>query len=456
MQESLFSKPQSSALPSEAVQGVSKVVDYIRRLLEQNRALSMIRVRGEISDLRERSGRLYFDLKENADVLKCVVWANTAAKLPPVKDGTEVICDGDFTIYAPYGQYQLIVRTIELSGVGALYAQFENLKEKFRKEGLFEKSRKRPMPQFPTRVAVVSTPQGRGVEDFFTTLAREAPFVQVISIQTRVEGEGAEIDIAEAIDKASKMDVDAIVVTRGGGSYESLFTFNREPVLRAIVRAKHPVISAIGHTQDVLLSDFVADHTCETPSNAAHWFGQIGKRFLAQVRQSRTDIEHAIRRIYTARFQRFDDTFGRLQRSVKEVLRDSESAVHRLERSLNAQTPHRRLAQRGERLIALRTKLDAAASRALLSQRQRAAQLQRSLIHMRPNALASTQHRFQMLAAKLDASNPQSPLERGYAIVTLDGHLVRDASVVPEGSIVEAQVQHGKLRARVERGGLDG
>ncbi len=455
-QDSLFSKPQPPAPGMEPVQGVSRVVDYIRRLLEQNRALATLRVRGEISDLRERGGRLYFDLKEHTDVLKCVVWANNAAKLPPLKDGTEVICDGDFTIYAPYGQYQLIVRNVELSGIGALYAQFEALKEKFRREGLFEKSRKRPMPQFPTRVAVVSTPGGRGVEDFFTTLAREAPFVEVLTVSTRVEGDGAEIDVAEAIDKASKLQVDAIVVTRGGGSYESLFTFNREPVLRAIVRAKHPVISAIGHTQDVLLSDFVADESCETPSNAAHWFGQIGKRFLTQVQHSQSEIEHAIRRIFLARAQRFDDTSARLVRSVRDCWRESERRAAQLERSLNAQTPQRRLAKRGERLASLRSTLQALSARPLLPRLDRLAALRGRLDRQQSAALERSTRRFELVAAKLNASNPQSPLERGYAIVTLNGRTVRDAAAVPEGATIEAQVQHGKLWAQVERKNRDG
>lgn len=455
-QDSLFSKVPAPANALEPVQGVSRVVDYIRRLLEQNRTLGGLRVRGEVSDLRERSGRLYFDLKENNDVLKCVVWANNAAKLPPLKDGTEVICDGDFTIYAPYGQYQLIVRNVELSGIGALYAQFEALKEKFRKEGLFEKARKRPMPQFPTRVAVISTPDGRGVEDFFTTLAREAPFVQPFRVPTRVEGEGAEIDVAEAIDKASKMNVDVIVVTRGGGSYESLFTFNREPVLRAIVRSKHPVISAIGHTQDVQLSDFVADESCETPSNAAHWFGQIGKRFLTQVQRSDAEIEHAIRRIFTARAQRYDDASARLVRSIRDCWRESERRVQQLERSLNAQTPQRRLAKRGERLASLRSTLHVLSARPLLAQRERLTVLGGQLDRLQTSMLAPSKRRFELLDARLTGANPQSPLERGYAIVTLDGHTVRDAAAVPEGATIEAQVQHGKLWARVERKNLDG
>src|SRR6185437_8929425 len=161
-------------------------------------------------------GRLYFSLKENADVLRCMVWPNYITKLPTFKNGDEIICGGTFTAYTSQSFYELIVNDVELTGIGALYAQFEKLKEQFRKEGLFDEARKRPMPVFPRRIAVVSTEGGKGVEDFFTILRRDAPFITVVPIDTRVQGDGAEIDIAEAIDKASKRGVDLIVVTRGG------------------------------------------------------------------------------------------------------------------------------------------------------------------------------------------------------------------------------------------------
>lgn len=434
MQDSLFSRPQPRQEPVEQVQGVTKVVDYIRRIIALNKTLAGIRVRGEVSGLSNKNGRLYFKLKEGSDVLECVVWAGDAPKLPPFKDGDEIICGGDYGTYSPRSQYQLMVKSVELTGAGVLFAQFEALKEKFRKEGLFEKGRKRPMPQFPRRVAVISAQGGRGVEDFFTTIAREAPFVDLIPVPTRVEGDGAEIDIAEAIDKASRMDVDAIVLTRGGGPYESLFPFNREPVVRAIVRAKHPVLSAIGHTGDVLLSDFVADETCETPSNAAHYFGSIGKNFLTRVQRAQTDIERAMQRIYTVRAQRFDEIAGALERAAQNQLRDRERRVHQMVRRLDNQTPQRRLAQRGERIVGLRSRLEVLARHALTKPAQQRA----------------------LLAARLDASNPRSPLERGYAIVTLEGRAVRDAAAVPQGAIIEAQVQRGKLVARVEGKDLNG
>ena len=433
MQDSLFSRPQPPAPPLEPVQGVSRVVDYIRRIISQNKTLSGIRVRGEVSGLSNHGGRLYFKLKENADVLECVVWASDVDKLPPFKNGDEIICGGDYGTYAPRSQYQLYVKNVELTGIGMLYAQFEALKEKFRKEGLFEQDRKRPLPVFPRRIALVSA-RGKGAEDFLTTIARRAPFVDVQFIETRVQGEGAQIDIAEAIDKASKLDVDVIVLTRGGGSYEDLFPFNLEPVVRAITRAKRPVLSAIGHTGDVHVSDYVADYTCETPSNAAQYFGEIGDRFLNRVYQARTRMERAVHATYAGRAQSFDYANAGLGRLSREFTRTRERALHALERRLNAQTPQQRLAERG----------------------QRVARVAQRLFSVRSSALQVSRQRLAVLAAHLNGANPEHLLERGYAIVTYGGKAVRDASTVPQGALIEARVQHGKLQARVERADVDG
>jgi exodeoxyribonuclease VII large subunit len=449
-QDSLFSqRPQ--AAPVESVQGVSRVVDYIKRIIEGNKTLAGLRVRGEVSELRERNGRLYFSLKEKTDVLRCMVWPNTAAKLPPFKNGDEIICGGAYTAYTPQSFYELIVNSVELTGVGALYAQFEALKEQFRKEGLFAEERKRAIPAFPRRIAVVSAEGGKGVEDFFTILRKDAPFIDVIPIDTRVQGDGAEIDIAEAIDKASKRNVDLIVVTRGGGSYEDLFPFNREPVVRAIVRAKRPVISAVGHTGDVHLSDLVADKSFETPSNAAHFLADIGKRFQRRIEEARSRIQHAMRSILTARAQSFDYGTSRLGSAIAHALRESEGKLHVLERRLNAQTPQSRLLQRVQRVAELRSRLESFARYCATPRRENVKRLDERLQRLAATALRPYRDRLSHLQTRLGGLDPHILLARGYAIVTLDGHAVRDAASVPEGALVEAQLQRGKLLARVER-----
>lgn len=449
-QDSLFSqKPHYSPAPTESVQGVSRVVDYIRRLISQNKTLAGIRVRGEVSGVSKKNGRLYFDLKENADVLKCVVWAGDALKLPPFKDGDEIICGGDYGTFAARSQYQLFVKAVELTGIGALYAQFEALKERFRKEGLFDEARKRPMPAFPRRVAVVSA-RGKGAEDFLTTIAKRAPFVRVEFVETRVQGDGAQMDIAEAIDKASRLDVDVIVLTRGGGGYEDLFPFNLEPVVRAIVRAKHPVLSAVGHTGDVHLSDYVADCTCETPSNAAQYFGEIGDRFLQRIQRAQGRLEQTVRSLIGSRAQTFDYVSARLAAVARSSLQKEERSLHALERRLAAQTPHRRLVERSQRIAALRSRLEFAARYYAAPRRETFKRLDERLARMPATLLRPYRELLERRNTRLEGLNPHALLARGYAIVTLDGHAVSDAAAVPEGALVEAQLHRGKLRARVE------
>jgi exodeoxyribonuclease VII large subunit len=455
-QDSLFSqRPQISPAPAvEPVQGVSKVVDYIRRIVSQNKTLGGIRVRGEVSGYSSRNGRLYFDLKENTDVLKCVVWASDAQKLPPFKDGDEIICGGDYGTFAQRSQYQLFVKNVELTGIGALYAQFEKLKEQFRKEGLFDENRKRSMPAFPRRIAVVSA-RGKGAEDFLTTIARRAPFIDVQFVETRVQGDGAQIDIAQAIRDASKLDVDVIVLTRGGGSYEDLFPFNLEPVVRAIVNSRQPVLSAVGHTGDVHLSDYVADHSCETPSNAAQYFGEIGDRFLQRVQRAANRIEHSVRGLLTARAQAYDYAASRLSNTVRDFVRERERNLHSLERRLGAQTPQRQMLQRAQRISALRTRLETAARYFAAPKREAASRLGDRLNRLQAIVLRPYKERLAHFDTRLGGLDPRKLLARGYAIVTVDGHAVRNAGDVPEGALIEAQLEHGKLHARVERKELE-
>ncbi|HET6894660.1 MAG TPA: exodeoxyribonuclease VII large subunit [Candidatus Baltobacteraceae bacterium] len=453
-QDSLFSQRPAPQPAVEPVQGVSRVVDYIRRIISQNRTLSGIRVRGEVSGFSNKNGRLYFDLKENTDVLKCVVWASDAQKLPPFKDGDEIICGGDYGTFAQRSQYQLFVKNVELTGIGALYAQFEALKEHFRKEGLFDPARKRAMPAFPLRIAVVSA-RGKGAEDFLATIARRAPFIDVRFVETRVQGDGAQIDIAEAIDKASKLDVDVIVLTRGGGSYEDLFAFNLEPVVRAIVRAKHPVLSAVGHTGDVHLSDYVADHACETPSNAAQYFGEIADRYLQRVERATARIERASRAILASRAQAFDYAATRLITAARDGIRERERILHALEKRLIAQTPQRQLLQRAQRISALRSRLESVARYGTASRRDGTRRLSERLDRMHGTVLRGYGERLAHLRTRLQGLDPHTLLARGYAIVTIDGKAVRNAAAVPEGALIEAQVQRGKLFARVERKDLD-
>lgn len=452
MQESLFSPMRAPAEPSEPrVEGVSRVVNYIQRLITENKTLASLRVRGEVSDLKQpSSGHLYFDLKENADVLKCVVWASNADRLPPFKNGDAVIVSGGFNTFTKSSTYQLLVDDLEHTGIGKLYAEFEALKERFRREGLFETERKRPMPAFPRRIAVVSA-LGKGAEDFLKTMKTRAPHVEIEFVETRVQGEGAEIEIADAIDRASRIaDVEAIVVTRGGGSYQDLFPFNLEPVVRAIVRSKKPVLSAIGHTGDVHVSDLVADKACETPSNAAHYFGEIRDRYLGRLERAERGLQQALRNVVLTAAQRVDYASNRLAGVARHFTALRSNRLAAIERRLDAQTPKSRLEERARRLHRAELQLDAAVRHVLVRPQQRSRDAAAALDRARDPALRRAGDRLRTLAMRLEGADPKLPLARGYAIVTYGGKALRDAGALRAGETIEAVLQRGSLTARVE------
>jgi len=413
--------------PERGVYGVSRVVAYIKRIISENKQLARIDVRGEVSNRSEKNGRIYFDLKEGNDLLKCVAWSNAALKLPRFNNGDAVVVSGEFTTYPAQSIYQLDVKSLELTGIGQLYARFEMLRKKLEGEGLFKPSRKRPMPRFPRSVALISA-RGKGAEDFLTTMARRAPHIRIEFIETLVQGIDAPVEIAKSMDRASGMDVDVIVLARGGGSYEDLFAFNEEPVVRAIVRAKHPVLTAIAHTANLHLADAAADKVVETPSNGAQYFGEIRDAYERRLELLAARLERALRDHQRLRLQRFDHALAGLERVSRDFVNRKRARLLVLERRLNAHTPLAGLAARARALDSLRNRLQ------LVSR----------------NFIAPKLSRVAQLSLKLDLYDPQQPLARGYAMVFHDGALVRDASAVPAGSTIEAHVQHGTLRALVE------
>ncbi|MHB8147903.1 MAG: exodeoxyribonuclease VII large subunit [Vulcanimicrobiaceae bacterium] len=415
------------------VVGVSELARYIKRMLSESKVLATIRVRGEISGLSEGKGGIYFDLKEQSDILKCVAWSEVAASLPPLRNGSEAIIDGVFGTWPVRSQYQVSVTAVELGGLGNLYAQVEELRRTFRIEGLFEPGRKRTMPVFPRSVALVSA-RGKGAEDFLTTMARRAPHIRIRVVETRVQGEGAQIDIAQALDAASRLDVDAIVLARGGGSYEDLFPFNLEPVVRAIVRSKHPVLTAIGHTDDHHLADDVADRVAETPSNAANYFGELRDRLLARIERIEHVLGQRVRDISRASVQRFDSANDALLRSASHLVAARTQRVLVLERRLDAQTPLARLAQRGHGLGQCAARLETAVR----------------------THLNDAKRRLEVRLAHLEGQDPHAPLARGYAMVFAGDTLLRDASSVREGDEITARLERGTLAARVEGTREDG
>jgi exodeoxyribonuclease VII large subunit len=412
---------------------VSQFSDRFSAWIAKRPELRRIAIIGEISGWSpQASGNIFFSLKDHRAILRCFARVREARKFPPISNGLSVVATGAIGIWEPSSEYQLRVVEVALLGAGAIAAKVEALRKRLQAEGLFDQRRKRVFARFPRRVALVSA-RGKGAADFESTLREKSPNVTVLFVETRVQGDGAEIDIAEAIDRASRAKVDAIIVLRGGGSYEDRYPFNTEPVVRAIARSRHPVVTAIGHTGDRHLADEVADAVFKTPTAAAEHIAGSWAEVTGRLARQHDQLAAAIERVTARQEQRRDRADQELDRAIERRLSESRRRLLQLQNGIERQNPRYRLGLRQNRFTAVLLKIDGARDR---------------LFSQRVNALA-------LARSRLLAANPEGPLERGYAIVTHAGRALRDAQDVAIGDEIDARLFHGRLTASVERVVID-
>jgi exodeoxyribonuclease VII large subunit len=441
--------PLESARRAE-VFSVAEFSRKMRALFRRVPAFDYLGVSGEISEWTPRPNGVYFTLKDSNAILQCFAYSDRARKFGELPVGAAVIAYGNVRVADWRSRYELLVEDVKLTGIGELYRQYEALKERFRRLGYFEADRKRAVPAFPRSVALISA-QGKGAEDFMTTLRDRARQVRVEFIETRVQGIGADVEIAQALDRAARTPIDVIVLARGGGSYEDLFAFNREPVVMAIVRSNKPIITGIGHTADHHLADEVADFVCETPSNAAQFIASLWQRGGERLARLIMRLEREMRDLLARAMERADAVDERLVASWERAVWRRRQTLSNLERRITAQNPALLLTAQIRRLAQLAVALDRWPQRAserrghLIEARQERMQV------LIASFLAQRKNAFALMAARLVAADPMRPLERGYAIVTHGGRALRDASEVSRGATIEAQLYHGRLTASVER-----
>jgi exodeoxyribonuclease VII large subunit len=415
------------------VLSVSELTAQVRSLLEKQ--IGSIWVTGEVTNLRaQSSGHMYFTLKDAASQLSCVLFGRE--KVPHrelLADGQKVLLQGDVTVYEARGQYQLIVRAVELQGVGALQIAFEKLKQKLAAEGLFAPERKRPLPKYPQRIGLVTSPTGAAIRDVLHVVRRRNPGLEIVLAPCRVQGEGAVEEIAAAIRLLNEFgSLDLILVTRGGGSLEDLWAFNEEEVARAIFESAIPVVSAVGHEIDFTIADFVADVRAATPSAAAEIITE-------GVFASRQFVESLVRRMMQAHprkrldesLQRLDDLQAGLLRCGRQGVRERQLVCQNLATRLRQVRPKQMLKQRREVLKVTRQRL-------------------RELAHVRfkdlKNGLAATEVRLRLLG-------PEQVLSRGYSI-TMDaasGKVLREATAVKPGQKLKTRLAKGEVLSRAEK-----
>ncbi|MGQ9576031.1 MAG: exodeoxyribonuclease VII large subunit [Thermoguttaceae bacterium] len=395
----------------QRVLSVSELTALVEGVLED--AFPDVWVAGEISDLaRPQSGHCYFTLKDAGAQIAALIWRSAAAQVRfDLRDGLEVVCHGHLEVYAPRGRYQLIVEEIIPRGIGALELALRQLRDRLAREGLFDPARKRPLPPFPRKIAVVTSPTGAALRDFLEVLRRRWQAVDVLVVPARVQGEGAAQQIAAAIAAVNRLTVpiDCLVVTRGGGSLEDLWAFNEEVVVRAIRASRIPVVSGVGHEIDVTLADLAADVRALTPSEAAERVAPAAEEIAAQLRQ------------YAAR----------LAGVIRSRLAAARSRWEALAASPALSRPLARLHDQARRI-------DELESRLLAAVRQ----------HLRDGLRTADG-----LAARLDSLSPLAVLRRGFSLTerVRDGRLVRDVSQIALGEPLRTRFARGQAVSRVEQ-----
>lgn len=440
---------------------VSELSEHIRNLLETR--FDLLWVEGEVSNLRRpASGHLYFTLKDEKSQIRAVLFKafggsrslhNRRPAAFELEEGMQIVCRGRLAVYAPRGEYQLILEAVEPRGTGALQKAYEQLKARLQAEGLFDPARKKPIPYLPRKIGVITSPTGAVIRDILNITGRRFPSVSLVVAPVRVQGAESPREIVQAFrDLHALGSVDVIIIARGGGSLEDLAPFNDESVARAIAASAIPVISAIGHETDFTIADFVADLRAPTPSAAAE-LAVPGKRdLLASLTgiQGRL-IHHCLRQLAQDR--------ERLIR-CRERLKDPKRLIAGFRLALDDRwercrfVGQQRLAAEKQNLLLHQFRLaQAGPLRRIRDTRLEMETLEKRLIAACRSRLEAARTGWSLASARLDSLSPLAVLQRGYSITRAlpEGRILRDTAAVTAGDSLEIQVLKGRLEAEVTR-----
>lgn len=387
---------------------VTQINNYLKALLDQIPILQNIWIKGEISNFkRHSSGHLYLTLKDSGAVLKAVMFRNAASKLSfEPSDGTKVLARGRISVYEAGGQYQMYIEEMEADGQGDLYAKFEELKKKLSEEGLFDESRKKPIPKFPSTIGMVTSPTGAAIRDMINVLKRRFPMVKVIIYPCLVQGENAARSIADGIRFFNEQKpVDVIIAGRGGGSIEDLWAFNEEITARAVSESEIPIISAVGHEIDFTICDFAADLRAPTPSAAA----ELAVPDIIEIRK------------FT------DGASARMAQLLRNNL-DSQKKQFELLSKRSALTRFDKI------LIDYSQDTDKLFDRCAMAYK---------------NMSEAFSERFQAMCGKLSALSPIAVFERGYCSASKDGKIIKSVSDIDKGDNILIKLADGEVDCTV-------
>ncbi|MFT5837291.1 MAG: exodeoxyribonuclease VII large subunit [Candidatus Azotimanducaceae bacterium] len=433
---------------------VTALTRLIKGQLEEN--FARVWVQGEVSNLRKQSsGHIYFSLKDAGSQLPCALFARDAARQSfELEDGMEVLLLGDISVFEPHGRYQMIAKIAIQSGAGRLQLEFERLKRKLAAEGLFDAERKKPLPMLPRKIAVITSPTGAALQDFLRILRRREFGGKVVVFPAKVQGKGSAQEVAAMLQHASASEgFDLVVITRGGGSIEDLWAFNEESLARAVAACTLPVISAIGHEIDTVLTDYTADKRAETPSGAAELISSL----------------------YIEARSRYEDAHNDLHAWVEGYLSGNRSQLRELDAHMRIIAPERRVQHYGMQLDDLENRLSRNLSRRIASGQQTLGGYAQRIAEQHPKTRIgigrqhllnssgrlkratnlSTSHRnekVQALQRRLDTSSLQATLQRGYAVIqNKDGTIIDRAANAQKESTLKARFHDGEVRLKIEK-----
>jgi exodeoxyribonuclease VII large subunit len=448
------SNVESQSVSQDAkVYQVSQLTRDIKAIMEA--AFDSIWVEGEISNFRTvASGHSYFILKDAKSQVRCVLFKGHRAgiKFQP-EDGDQVLLFGRITVYDARGEYQIVTESMEPRGLGALQKAYEQLKIKLEKEGLFDEEKKKPLPEFPWKIGVVTSSTGAAVRDILNIVRRRNPKVSVLLYPAKVQGEGAAKEISQGIQELNeRKDIEVIIIGRGGGSLEDLWAFNEEEVARAISSSRIPIVSAVGHEIDFTIADFAADLRAPTPSAAVELtvpiledtlreIGSLNEALINSLEKKLKDYFDLLKRLMDRRFfhqpkeifnpqiQRIDELHSRLLRGLEQNLlthqQRFQDKIHRLfQASPKKNTPH---------------------------MKENLSMLEKRMQHIIQSNLLLRKERFEGILKNLNAFNPLSILERGYSICSKDEKSLKSIEGINPGDLINVKLAQGGLSCMVKK-----
>jgi exodeoxyribonuclease VII large subunit len=446
-------RQQTLLYPAKHVLTVSELTGLIRTSIESE--FGDLWLEGEISNLRlPGSGHVYCTLKDASSQIRAVLFRSSALRVRfALKEGMCVVVRGRLSVYEPRGEYQIVLETVEPKGIGALQLAFEQLKERLAAEGLFDEGRKKPLPAFPQTIGIVTSPTGAAIRDIFSVLRRRWPMLHIIFVPVLVQGEGAAQQIADALSLLNEHgEAEVIIVGRGGGSLEDLWSFNEEVVVRAIANSRIPVVSAVGHEIDVTLTDFAADHRAATPSAAAETVVPVLADVVERLREVTSRAGQAMARYCLFEQRRLDRNIAGLAQVRYRIQSESQrtdEATDRMKHLVCKRVIASRelIRQRQQELAGLNPIFLVKHCLAMIPQLMK--RLERQIV------VLSERRRRQIEAtvSQLAQLSPLAILGRGYSILTKvrDGTILRRAEDVQPGEEIVARLSQGELGCTVKR-----